>query len=280
MSRTRDKNDDARAPARALFVLAAPGACCDGRAHELMLLTRSAIIRAEIRPWWSIRGDDGAALAAVAPAWLSSRRRATLGGSCLDDEHVPRWGATGRRWSGVTGRRHRRGLLDVSSTLSYVRNPQLPPILLPRWLGGASRRLSLPALRACHCRGSLTSGSTWWCRPRSDHGHDAGLQPALLGLSIRPLNARHHPVACQATTRLAACPYRSDSLHFVVVCPVLLQVASIASLVFPSGREAPVSLHTSCVKCDSRAVNDSNTCVCLLVVHHHACHRLYVTTIG
>jgi len=140
--------------------------------------------------------------------------------------------------------------------------------LLPRWSGGASRRLSLPALRACHCRGSLTSGSTWWCRPRSDHGHDAGLQPALLGLSIRPLNARHHPVACQATTRLAACPYRSDSLHFVVVCPVLLQVASIASLVFPSGREAPVSLHASCVKCDSRAVNESNTCtyVCLLYI--------------
>ena len=85
-------------------------------------------------------------------------------------------------------------------------------------LGGSLCRLSVPVA------GSLTSGSTWWCRPRSEQtGHDAGLQPALLGLSILPLSARHHLVACQATTRLAACPYRSDSLHFVAVYAVLPQ---------------------------------------------------------
>jgi len=71
MSRTRDKNDDARgraararaaagarrrrrararaaAGARASIRFGRPG--CDGRAQELMLLTRSAIIRAENLP--------------------------------------------------------------------------------------------------------------------------------------------------------------------------------------------------------------------------------------
>eukprot|EP01043_Picozoa_sp_COSAG02_P057963 COSAG02_NODE_7130_length_3166_cov_9.166309_5_plen_69_part_00 len=65
------------------------GACTcvtDGWAQELTLLTRSGIIRAENRPSYSRRGDDGAALATVAAAWLSLRRRAALGGSCLDDD--------------------------------------------------------------------------------------------------------------------------------------------------------------------------------------------------
>ena len=136
-----------------------------------------------------------------------------------------------------------------------------------RWLGGASRRLfaglSVPVA------GSLTCGSMWQCRLRLEQtGHDAGLHPALSGLSIRPLSARHHPVACQATTRVAACPYRSDSQHFVAVCPVLLQVASRASLVFPSGREAPMGLCARCVKCGSRRLQQmtAHVYVCLLYI--------------
>ena len=59
-------------------------------------------MRAENRRRWRGRGDGGAALAAVAAAWLSARRQAALGGSCLDDG-APRWGVTARRWFGVKG---------------------------------------------------------------------------------------------------------------------------------------------------------------------------------
>ena len=36
------------------------------------LLTRTGTVRAEKRPWWSRRSRGGAAIAAVAAAWLSS----------------------------------------------------------------------------------------------------------------------------------------------------------------------------------------------------------------
>ena len=140
------------------------------------------------------------------------------------------------------------------------------------WVCGAvvGRRFSATLCRlSVPVAGSLTCGSMWQCRLRLEQtGHDAGLHPALSGLSIRPLSARHHPVACQATTRVAACPYRSDSQHFVAVCPVLLQVASRASLVFPSGREAPMGLCARCVKCGSRRLQQmtAHVYVCLLYI--------------
>ena len=89
-------------------------------------------------------------------------------------------------------------------------------------------------------------------RPRPEQtSHDVGRQPALSRLSIRPLFARHRPVAYRATAWLDACPDWSDSLHFVV-CPVLLQVASRAPLAFPSCTETPLGLRASCVKSGSR----------------------------
>ena len=141
-------------------------------------------------------------------------------------------------------------------------------------LGGSLCRLSVPVA------GSLTSGSTWWCRPRSEQtGHDAGLQPALLGLSILPLSARHHPVACQATTRLAACLYRCDSLHFVAVYAVLLHVASRAFRVFPSGREALLSLRASCVKCGSRRLQQMIGHVYVSLLYIIMCVTVSMSTI-
>jgi hypothetical protein len=78
------------ARARGLFD-AARMARCDGRAQgRVLLMTRGGIMRAENRPRWSERGGGGAALAVVAAARLSSRARATLGGSCLEDG-APRW---------------------------------------------------------------------------------------------------------------------------------------------------------------------------------------------
>ncbi len=75
---------------------------CDGRVLGLLLMARAGSMRAENRRRWSGRGGGGAALAVVAAAWLSARRRATLGGSCLDDG-APRHGVTARRWFGVKG---------------------------------------------------------------------------------------------------------------------------------------------------------------------------------
>ena len=75
---------------------------CDGRAQGLLLVARAGTMRAENRRQWSGRGGGGAALVAVAAAWLSARCRAALGGSCLDDG-APRWGVTARRWFGVKG---------------------------------------------------------------------------------------------------------------------------------------------------------------------------------
>ena len=75
---------------------------CDGRAQGLLLMARAGTMRAENRRQWSGRGGGGAALVAVAAAWLSARCRAALGGSCLDDG-APRWGVTARRWFGVKG---------------------------------------------------------------------------------------------------------------------------------------------------------------------------------
>ena len=68
---------------------------CDGRPQGLLLLTRVCTMRAENRRRWSGRGGGGVALAAVAAAWLSSRHRATLGGSCLEDG-APRWPCNGQ----------------------------------------------------------------------------------------------------------------------------------------------------------------------------------------
>ena len=65
-------------------------------------MARAATMRAENRRRWSGRGGGGAALAAVAAAWPSARRRAALGGSCLEDG-APRHGVTARRWFGVKG---------------------------------------------------------------------------------------------------------------------------------------------------------------------------------
>ena len=65
-------------------------------------MARAGSMRAKSRRRWRGRGGGGAALAAVAAAWLSARRRAALGGSCLDDG-APRWGVTARRWFGVKG---------------------------------------------------------------------------------------------------------------------------------------------------------------------------------
>ena len=65
-------------------------------------MARVGSMRAENRRRWRGRGGGGAALAAVAAAWLSARRRAALGGSCLEDG-VPRHGVTARRWFGVKG---------------------------------------------------------------------------------------------------------------------------------------------------------------------------------
>ena len=75
---------------------------CDGRAQGLLLVARAGTMRAENWRRWSTRGGGGAALAVVAAACLSSRCRATLGGSCLGDG-APRWGVTARRWFGVKG---------------------------------------------------------------------------------------------------------------------------------------------------------------------------------
>ena len=75
---------------------------CDGRAQGLLLMARVGSMRAENRRRWRGRGGSGAALVAVAAAWLSARHRAALGGSCLEDG-APRHGVTARRWFGVKG---------------------------------------------------------------------------------------------------------------------------------------------------------------------------------
>ena len=169
-------------------------------------------------------------LAAVAAAWLSSRHRATLGGSCLEDD-APRWGATGRRWFEVKGlpspARATGHLTRTNVGKESAASPHFAALLPCASLHAAPPQLLLISvwrmlLRAGEQR--LVADPRRWL-------HQPGLQPALSGLSIRPLSARHHPVACQATTRLAACRDRSDSLHFVAVYAVLLQVASRASLV-------------------------------------------------
>ena len=80
--------------------------------------------------------------------------------------------------------------------------------------GSASRRLSPSAYRVCRW---AVSPVTVRCRPRPEQtGHDVGRRPALSGLSIHPLIAHRHPVACRAAARLAACSYCSDSLCFGV----------------------------------------------------------------
>ena len=80
--------------------------------------------------------------------------------------------------------------------------------------------MALCAGLACLSLASLTtSGPVQCCREQT--GHDVGRRPALLGLSIRRLSNRHHPIACRAAAWLAARADRSDSLHFAV-CPVLL----------------------------------------------------------
>ena len=80
--------------------------------------------------------------------------------------------------------------------------------------GSASRRLSPPAYRA---RRLPVSPVTVRCRPRPEQtGHDVGRRPALSGLSIHPLIAHRHPVACRAAACLVACSDCSDSLHFGV----------------------------------------------------------------
>ena len=65
-------------------------------------MARAGSMRAENRRRWSGWGGGGAALVAVAAAWLSARHQAALGGSCLDDG-APRWGVTARRWFAVKG---------------------------------------------------------------------------------------------------------------------------------------------------------------------------------
>ena len=85
--------------------------------------------------------------------------------------------------------------------------------------GSASRRLSPSAYRVCRW---AVSPVTVRCRPRPEQtGHDVGRRPALSGLSIHPLIAHRHPVACRAAACLVACSDCSDSLHFAV-CPMLL----------------------------------------------------------
>ena len=80
--------------------------------------------------------------------------------------------------------------------------------------GSASRWLSPSAYRVCRW---AVSPVTVRCRPRPEQtGHDVGRRPALSGLSIHPLIAHRHPVACRAAARLAACSYCSDSLCFGV----------------------------------------------------------------
>ena len=182
MSRTRVNSRRARGRGRVQ-----PGwrAAVVGHRGCEPLLTRAGTVCAEKRPWGSRWGRGGGVMAAVAAAWLSSRRRAALGGSCF-------------------------------------KVPQVVSPVVVRF------------------------------RPRPEEtSHDAGRQPALSRLSIRPLFARHRPVAYRATAWLDACPDWSDSLHFVV-CPVLLQVASRAPLAFPSCTETPLGLRASCVKSGSR----------------------------
>ena len=131
-------------------------------------------------------------------------------------------------------------------------------------LGGSLCRLSVPVA------GSLTSGSTWRCRPRTlrTDRPRCGTSTSLIGALYSPAERPSPPRCVPGNHPAAACPYRSDSLHFVAVYAVLLQVASRAFRVLPSGREAPLSLRASCVKCGSRRLQQmaAHVYVCLLYI--------------
>ena len=69
-------------------------------------------------------------------------------------------------------------------------------LMLGVWCNGWEALLNSSVCRlSVSVAGSVTAVTVRW-RPRPEQaGRDVGRRPALSGLSIRPLNSRHHPIA-------------------------------------------------------------------------------------